>query len=50
MERATALIWQMLMVAQKHFRRLDAPKLLAKGYAGARYADGIAVTAKGVAA
>src|SRR5690606_33888324 len=46
-ERATAVIWKMLMVAQKRFRRLKAPELLAKVYAGARYEDGIEVTEKG---
>ncbi|MCL6597107.1 MAG: IS256 family transposase, partial [Firmicutes bacterium] len=35
-ERATAVIWKMLMVAQKRFRRLNAPELLAKVYAGTR--------------
>jgi len=49
-ERATAVIWKMLMVAQKRFRRLNAPELLAKVYAGVRYEDGIEVTEKGVAA
>lgn len=49
-ERATAVIWKMLMVAQTRFRRLSAPELLAKVYAGARYEDGIEVAEKGVAA
>jgi len=49
-ERATAVIWKMLMVAQKRFRRLNAPELLAKVYAGVRYEDGIEVTEKEVAA
>lgn len=49
-ERATAVIWKMLMVAQKRFRRLNAPELVAKVYAGARYEDGIEVTEKEVAA
>ncbi|WPD18456.1 IS256 family transposase [Thermaerobacter composti] len=49
-ERATAVIWKMLMVAQRRFRRLSAPELLAKVYAGARYEDGIEVAEKGVAA
>jgi len=40
-ERATAVIWKMLMVAQKRFRRLNAPELLAKVYAGVRYLNGI---------
>ena len=49
-ERATAVIWKMRMVAQERFRRLSAPDLLAKVYAGARYEDGMEVTEKGVAA
>ena len=49
-ERATAVIWKMLMVAQTRFRRLSAPELLAKVYAGARYEDGIEATEKEVAA
>jgi transposase-like protein len=49
-ERATAVIWKMLLVAQKKFRRLNAPELLAKVYAGVEYKDGIEVTREGVAA
>ena len=49
-ERATAVIWKMLMVAQKRFRRLNAPELLAKVHAGVRYEDGIEVTQEEVAA
>jgi putative transposase len=49
-ERATAVIWKMLMVAQKKFRRLNAPELLAKVYAGVEYNDGIEATREGVAA
>jgi transposase-like protein len=37
---ATALIWRVLAVAEKHFRRLDAPHLLAALYAGQKYQDG----------
>jgi hypothetical protein len=33
-DRATAVIWKMLMVAERRFRRLNAPHLLAKAYAG----------------
>ncbi|MDR7566726.1 MAG: hypothetical protein QN185_13610, partial [Armatimonadota bacterium] len=33
-ERAAAVIWKMLMVAQTRFRRLNAPELLAKVYVG----------------
>ncbi len=49
-ERATAVIWKILMVAEKRFRRLNAPELSAKVYAGVRYENGIEVTEKGVAA
>jgi len=49
-ERATAVIWKMLMVAQTRFRRLNAPELLAKVHAGVRYEDGIEVTRKEAAA
>ncbi len=49
-DRATAVIWKMLMVAQTKLRRLNAPELLAKVYAGVRYEDGIEVTKEGVAA
>ena len=37
---ATALIWKVLMVAQKRFRKLNAPHLLAEVYAGVQYRDG----------
>lgn len=37
---ATALIWKVLMVAQKRFRKLNAPHLLAEVYAGVKYRDG----------
>lgn len=49
-ERATAVIWKMLMVLQKRFRRLNAPELLAKVYAGVRYEDGVEVATEGAAA
>jgi putative transposase len=37
-DRATAVIWKMLMVAEP---RLNAPHLLAKVYARVRYLDGV---------
>jgi transposase-like protein len=43
-ENASALIWKLLRVAEKTFRRLNAPHLLAAVAAGAKYVDGIAVT------
>ena len=49
-EGAIAVILEMLMVAQKKFRRLNAPELLAKVYAGVQYKDGIEVAREEVAA
>jgi hypothetical protein len=40
-DRATAVIWKMLLVAERRFPRLNAPHLLAKVYAGVRYVDGV---------
>jgi len=42
-DNATALIWKVLMVAEKKFRRLDAPQLLKEVYEGAIYKDGLRV-------
>jgi transposase-like protein len=42
-ENATALIWKVLMVAQKRFRSLDAPELLGDVLAGVSYVDGVRV-------
>jgi putative transposase len=44
-ESATAVIWKMLMVAEKRFRRLNAPELLVEVYLGAQYEDGVRVKA-----
>jgi putative transposase len=40
-DSATAMIWKVLQVAEKTFRRLNAPELLPAVYAGAIYVDGI---------
>ena len=40
-EAATAIIWKMLQVAERTFRRLNAPELLPAVYAGIKYVDGI---------
>jgi len=40
---ATALIWRVLMVAEKRFRKLNAPHLMTDVYAGERYEDGAPV-------
>lgn len=42
-ENATALIWKVLMVGEKKFRRLNAPELLKEVYEGAIYKDGLRV-------
>lgn len=42
-ENATAVIWKTMMVAQKRFRKLDAPELLKEVYAGVRFTDGVAI-------
>jgi len=39
-QNATAMVWKLLLVAEQHFRRLNAPHLLAEVGDGARYADG----------
>jgi putative transposase len=38
---ATALIWRVLLVAERAFRRLDHPELLAEVAAGTTYVDGV---------
>ena len=43
---ATALIWKLLMVAEKRFRKLNSPHLLPGVLAGKRYADGKPVPAE----
>ena len=40
---ATAVIWKTLMVAEKSFRRLNAPELLAEVADGANYVNGVRV-------
>ena len=40
---ATALIWRVLLVAEKSFRRLDHPELLAEVAEGVTYEDGVRV-------
>lgn len=41
---ATALIWRLLMVAEKRFRKIDAPDLAAQVYRGVKFEDGEKVT------
>ena len=40
-ENATAVIWKTLLVAEKTFRRLDAPELLADVASGVVYVNGV---------
>jgi transposase-like protein len=42
-ENATALIWKVLTLAERTFRKLNAPHLLPAVYAGVGYVDGVAV-------
>ena len=44
-DRAIAVIWKMLMVAGKRFRRLHAPELMEDVYLGVKYKDGVAIEA-----
>lgn len=39
-ENATAVLWKMLMIAEKRFKRLKAPQLLKRVFDGAVYIDG----------
>ena len=40
-ENATAVLWKTLLLAERSFRRLNAPELLAEVAAGVRYDDGV---------
>jgi hypothetical protein len=40
-ESATALIWNVLQIAERTFRRLNAPELLPAVYAGTISVDGV---------
>ena len=39
--KAEALIWKILMIAEKKFRRLNSPELLAAVYDGQLFEDGM---------
>jgi len=39
-ENATAVIWKMLLVAERKFRRLNSPELVREVYLGVRFANG----------
>ncbi len=40
---ARAVIWKMLLVAEKRFRSLKAPQLMKDVYQGAEYVNGVPV-------
>jgi transposase-like protein len=42
-ESAEALIWKLLMLAERTFRRLNGPRLMKDVYAGKKFVDGVAV-------
>jgi transposase-like protein len=42
-ECAEAMVWKLLTVAEKSWRKLNAPNLLKAVYAGSRFKDGVAV-------
>ena len=42
-EKATAVIWKLLLLAERRFRRLNAPELLAEVWQGAPFVDGVRV-------
>lgn len=46
-ENATAIIFKMLLVAEKRFRRLNAPELLKEVFLGVRFHDGVPVKNQG---
>ncbi len=41
---ATAMIWRLLLVAEKNFRKIDAPQLAAEVYRGVAFEDGVKIT------
>jgi transposase-like protein len=44
-ERATAIIWRLLLIAEQRFRKLNAPELCRDVFRGVRYTDGVEVSA-----
>ncbi len=39
-ENATAVLWKMLMIAERRFKRLKAPKLMKRVFENSVYVDG----------
>ena len=42
-ENATAVIWKLLLIAERRFRRLNGAELLAEVWAGAKFVNGIRI-------
>ena len=42
-ENATAVIWKLLLLAERRFRRLNAPELLVEVWNGVQFDDGVRV-------
>jgi transposase-like protein len=42
-ENATAVVWKLLLIADRRFRRLNAPELLAEVWQGGQFIDGVRV-------
>ena len=42
-ENATAVIWKLLLIAERRFRRLNAPELLAEVWQEVQFVDGVRV-------
>ncbi|MBV8199856.1 MAG: IS256 family transposase [Acidobacteria bacterium] len=40
-EHATAVLWKLLLVAERRFRRLNSPELLKEVFAGVQFVDGV---------
>jgi transposase-like protein len=49
-ENATAVLWKMMLIAEKRFRKLNAPELLQEVYRGVEFVDGVAIGKKKEAA
>ena len=43
-ENATAMIWRLLLVAEKRFRKIDAPHLASAVFHGVAFEDGAKIT------
>jgi putative transposase len=49
-EHATAVLWKLLLLAERRFRRLNSPELLKEVFAGVQYVDGVRVHCEEAAA